>query len=318
VPSTNTTTMIKWILIVVFIAISFIGFAQEDEEKETPKEGWTKTGNISLLFNQAAFNAEWQGGGVSNVSGNLKLNYDFNYLKGKNSWDNKILAEYGITKIESEKNTQKTNDRLEYTSILGKQIKESLWSYSIFLNFKTQFDSGYEETDREVEVNGETITITDRTRNSKFFSPAYIQLGPGLLWKKSDNLKVNIAPLAARFIIVDGQFTDPNDPRNRLDDNMEYFGVAANETLRFEFGASVNGYAKFDLMTNISMENLLNLYSDYLSDPQNVTIDYTMNLIMSVNNWITANLTFQAIYEDNAIQGFQIRETLGIGVTYGF
>ena len=27
--------------------------AQEDE----PKEGWTKEGNVSLLFNQAAFNA---------------------------------------------------------------------------------------------------------------------------------------------------------------------------------------------------------------------------------------------------------------------
>jgi DUF3078 family protein len=310
--------MLKRLLIVVFITTSFIGFAQDDEEEETPKEGWTKTGNISLLFNQAAFNAEWQGGGVSNVAGNLKLNYDFNYRKGKIGWDNKMLAEYGITKIESEKNIQKTNDRLEYTSILGKQIKESLWSYSIFLNFKTQFDSGYEETGREVIVNGETITITDRTRNSKFFSPAYLQLGPGLFWKKSDNLKVNIAPLAARFIFVDGQFTDPNDPRNRLDENMEYFGVSANETLRFEFGVSVNGYAKFDLMPNISMENLLNLYSDYLSEPQNVKLDYTMNLIMSVNKWITANLTFQAIYEDIAIQGFQIREALGIGVTYGF
>lgn len=310
--------MLKQLLICVLLATSFIGFAQEDEEKETPKERWTKTGNISLLFSQAVFNAEWQGGGVSNFSGNFKGNYDFNYLKGKISWDNKILAEYGITKIESEKNTLKTNDRLAFTSILGKQIKESLWSYSIFLYFKTQFDSGYEETEREVNVNGEIITITDRTKNSKFLSPAYLQFGPGLLWKKSEKLKVNISPLAIRLIIVDGQFTDPNDPRNRLDDDMEYFGVAANKTLRFEFGASVSGYAKFVIMPNVSMENLLNLYSDYLSDPQNVNIDYTMNLIMSVNNWITANLTFQAIYEDNAIQGFQIREALGIGVTYGF
>jgi hypothetical protein len=43
-----------------------------------------------------------------------------------------------------------------------------------------------------------------------------------------------------------------------------------------------------------------------------------MNLLMSVNKWITANITFQSIYDDNAVKGFQVRETLGVGLTYGF
>jgi len=71
-------------------------------------------------------------------------------------------------------------------------------------------------------------------------------------------------------------------------------------------------------MENITLENLLLLYSNYLEDPQNVDIDYTLNLVMKVNEWINATATFQAIYDDNAIQGFQIRETLGIGVGYQF
>ena len=66
------------------------------------------------------------------------------------------------------------------------------------------------------------------------------------------------------------------------------------------------------------MENILALYSNYLEDPQNVDLDYTMNLVLKVNDWITANATFQAIYDDNAVQGFQIRETLGVGVGYKF
>jgi hypothetical protein len=37
---------------------------------------------------------------------------------------------------------------------------------------------------------------------------------------------------------------------------------------------------------------------------------------MRVNNLITTNVAFQAIYDDNAVQGFQIRQALGIGVTY--
>ena len=39
---------------------------------------------------------------------------------------------------------------------------------------------------------------------------------------------------------------------------------------------------------------------------------------MSINKYLTANFTIQAIYDDNAVKGFQIREALGVGVTYGF
>jgi hypothetical protein len=296
---------------------SFALFAQEDAEKEKPKDGWSKSGNVSLLFNQAAFNAEWQGGGISNIAGNASLVYNMNYRKGKLSWDNNIIADYGLTKLSNVDYIQKTNDRLELTSTLGKQIKETNWFYSGLVNFKTQFDSGFQETQRKETVNGQEITITNRTRNTKFLSPAYLLFGPGIMWKKSDNLKVNISPASARFIFVDGQFTDPNDPRNQLDANNAYFGVEAGETMRFEFGAALNGYAKFKVMENITMENILALYSNYLEDPQNVDIDYTANLNMSVNDWITVNLAFQAIYDDNAVKGFQIREALGVGITYG-
>jgi len=304
----------------MFILLSMpLGILAQDnseEKEEEKKEGWTKGGTASLLFNQAAFNAEWQGGGVSNIAGNLSISYDWNYLKGKWSWDTKLLADYGATKIDGRDGIQKTNDRLEVLSTVGRQIGETNWSYSGMVNFRTQFDSGFEETEEEVIVNGQAVTITSRERISKFLSPAYLLFGPGMLWKKDDNLKVNIAPATARFVFVDGQFTDPNDPRNQLDADNRYFGVDANETMRFEFGAAVNAYAKFDLFDNVSMENILNLYSNYLEDPQNVDIDYTANVNLKVNNFIKANIQFQAIYDDNAVKGFQIREAIGVGLTY--
>jgi len=71
-------------------------------------------------------------------------------------------------------------------------------------------------------------------------------------------------------------------------------------------------------MKNVTAENILTLYSNYIEDPQNIDVDYTLNLLLKVNEWITTNFTFQAIYDDNAVKGFQIRETLGIGVGYKF
>ena len=79
---------------------------------------------------------------------------------------------------------------------------------------------------------------------------------------------------------------------------------------------ALNGYAKIELLPNVELENILGLYSNYLEKPKNVDIDYTANLSMRVNNLITTNVAFQAIYDDNAVQGFQIRQALGIGITY--
>jgi|TARA_R110000787_G_scaffold15134_6_gene46851 hypothetical protein len=322
----------KKLLLLSFLFISVIGFSQDTDEstaEDAVKEGWTRAGNASLLFNQAAFNNEWTGGGVSNISGNLSLTYEMNYNKGGLVWDNILLAEYGLTKLKEDDFARKTNDRLAINSILGKQIKETNWYYSMYLNFKTQMDSGYEDSDAQilddngdpVIINGNPLFETTREKTTHFFSPAYLQVGPGLLWKKSENLKVNISPLASKFIFVHDEFTNVGTDQTTIDafnNAGGYFGVEANETMRFEFGASIEAYAKFNLMENIVFENFVNLYSNYLEDPQNVDVDYTANIIFTVNKWITANITFQAIYDDNAVQGFQIRETLGVGVAHSF
>ncbi|RKF04869.1 hypothetical protein C8N26_0263 [Tenacibaculum lutimaris] len=261
----------------------------QEEKKEEPKEGWKRNGNISFLFNQSAFN-NWLAGGTNNISGTIGLNYDFNYTKGDWTWDNKLIASYGLTKLKGEE-MKKTDDRLELNSLVGKKASGN-WYYSAFFNFKTQMSS--------TDVNGE--------QTSHFFSPAYFQFGPGMLWKKHDNLKVNIAPATSKLIVMHGHLTEMGDA----------FGVAQGETTRYELGAALNAYYKLDVMKNVSVENILNLYSNYLEDFQNVDIDYTVNVVMKVNKYLSANLSMQAIYDDNAFEGFQTREVFGLGINYGF
>ncbi|GEM54477.1 hypothetical protein B0A58_01985 [Flavobacterium branchiophilum NBRC 15030 = ATCC 35035] len=268
------------------------------KELDAKPNGWKKGGLLTLTFNQSAFNNDWTGGGVSNMSGNIGLNYDLNYKKDDVSWDNKFIASYGLTKIKGEDLVRKTDDRLIINSIVGKKAS-GYWFYSGFVNFKTQFDAGF-----LLDGTGKPTGV----KNSHFMSPAYIQAGPGMLWKKSDNLKVNIAPATSRLILVDSYFTQYGSS----------FGVAQGKSSRFEFGASVNAYYKTTLMENVTIENNLGLYANYLDKPQNIDIDYNMNLVMKINKYISTNLAFQAIYDDNTIGAFQIREVFGLGVNYGF
>ena len=86
------------------------------------------------------------------------------------------------------------DDRLEWNSVLGKKAKGN-WNYSLFLNFKTQF------TD---DLNSETKGPTS------ILSPGYLQVGPGMLWKKNDDLKVNIAAATSKLIVVDKELTLPD------------------------------------------------------------------------------------------------------------
>lgn len=281
--------------------------AQEAQNEDEQPEGWTTDGKLQVLFNQSYFNEEWTGGGTSSIAGNLIFNYDFSYKKGNFTWDNRLLANYGITRVESDDFLRKTSDRLEFNTIAGRQLRDSRWYYSFFLNFRTQIDKGYRfSVDPETREN-------IRTEYTNFLSPGYLQFGPGIMWKKNENLLFNIAPSTARFIFVDPNFTSSEGYRSG-----DYFGIDAGESSRFELGASLTGYAKFELVRNVTVENSLNLYSNYLQDPGNIDIDYLLNLDMKVNRWLSANFIFQAIYDDNAIAAFQIREVFGAGITVAF
>ena len=278
------------LLIALTIQIQSI-YSQEVTQESPPVSPWKKVGTFSFLVNQSSFD-NWIAGGVSNISGAIGVNYDFNYSKANWSWDNKIIVAFGITKIKAQ-DIQKSNDRLEWNSVLGKKAKGN-WNYSLFLNFKTQF------TD---DLNSETKGPT------RILSPGYLQVGPGILWKKSDDLKVNISVATLKLIVVDKELTLPDDA---------YFGVEEGSSVRYELGASIGAYYKFTLMENITMENILNMYSDYLEDPQNVDFDYTINIVMGINKYFSTNLAFQAIYDDNAFQGLQTRQMIGLGINYSF
>jgi len=39
---------------------------------------------------------------------------------------------------------------------------------------------------------------------------------------------------------------------------------------------------------------------------------------MKINKYFTTNLIFQTIYDDNAYEGFQLREVFGFGFKYDF
>ena len=288
-----------------YAALLFCSILVSQETLDTlkVKTNWKTNGNAIFLINQSSF-SNWTSGGQSSVSGTLKINYNLNYFDNGWAWDTKILGAFGLNKISGSDFLKKTDDRIEINSVVGKKFNNDLigkWSYSSFFNFQTQFAKGYRFGK---DTNGNNI----RTEKSRFFSPATTQLGIGLYWKKDQNFWVNVAPMTGKLILVNRFFTE------NLNDNQSYFGVKQNGNSRFELGASVRSFYKTEIYDNITLENRLSLYSDYLDKPKNIDFDYTLNVTMKVNKFISTNLVFQFVYDDNEIKKMQIREVLGVGL----
>jgi hypothetical protein len=301
--------MKKYLLLIIILGITAISQAQnsikgESKITDTITHRWKNKGNLSFLFNQSNFN-NWIAGGENNMSGNLGINYDFNYKKNGIAWDNKVIASYGLLQTKNADFEKKTDDRFEFNSVLGKKAFGE-WYYSLFLNFRTQFTKGYIYGK---DVNGAEI----RTENTNLFSPGYLTFGPGILWEKSEHLKINFALLTSKFT-----FVDKNKTSGLGYVDGSYFGVDANKSMRYELGFYTSLYYKLNIMTNVSAENTLNLYSNYLDKPKNVDIDYSLAIVMRINRYLSTNVSIQTIYDDNAFQGFQTREVFGLAINYGF
>ena len=267
------------------------------------KNNWNKSGNFTFLGNQSSY-SYWTAGGQTSISGTIKIDYDFNFENNGWNWDTKVITAYGLNSIGGSKYLKKTDDRFEINSLLGKKFTNNLignWSYSSFINFKTQWTKGYRYRKNS---NGEE----ERSELTRFFSPAYLQIGVGLYWRKSKDLWVNFAPVTGRLIIVNKFFTE------NLQDGKQYFGVNKGSNSRFELGASLRSYFKFEFIENVEISNRLSLYSDYLENSGNIDLDYTINTSMKINKHLTTNLILQFIYDDNSVKRLQVREVMGIGL----
>lgn len=266
-------------------------FAQIENDKDTisiPK--WKIHGRFAFIFNQSSF-TNWSSGGENTVAGNINVNYDFNYKNKNLNWDSRIISGYGLSHF-SEKGFRKTDDRFEFNSILGIKSK-GFWFFSFITNFKTQYTKGY------------NYKLEPKVLVSTFFAPAYLSFGPGMLWKKSDNLNINIAPATTRFTIVNDAFSGQ-------------FGVEKGKNSVLGLGFNLAGYFKFYLMENVEMENIIALYSDYLDKPQNIDLDYQSNIRFNVNKYLKMQMTFHTIIDDNSSSRIQFRQLFGLGVNYSF
>jgi len=293
--------MKKLYMILAALAVTFSLAAQETTEEEG--SSWKKSGMAALNFSQVSL-SNWAQGGESSYAINALSAFSLNYAQDKTSWDNSLDVGYGIQKV-GDKDPGKTDDHLEILSKYGYNTSGN-WFISGMLNIKTQFTKGYQQTD------------TDRVIISDFMSPGYILLAIGMEYKPSDAFFFSASPVSGKItLVMNDELSDAGS-----------FGVEAGKTSRSEFGGVIKIGLNKDIMKNVSLTSTLDLFSNYIDNPQNIDISWKAMINMKVNEFISANISTHLLYDDDidyldtegVSQGpkVQFKEILGVGFSVKF
>ena len=310
-------------LLVLFL-ISTNSFSQENVVHKTivldSLSNWKNTNKVGFDLSEIAF-VNWNAGGQSSVSGLLKGDFNRTYKRQNVLWFNELILRYGVNKQDGIA-IRKTDDVFRFNSTFGyRNDTLSNWYHTIKFNFNTQFTNGYNYPNTDLAI-------------SKPFAPAYTFFGMGAEYNNKEKKFIfYFSPLTLKNTLVLDQ---------RLA-NQGAFGVekavydgsgnllSRGEKTKTELGVLVTNYLKKEIAKNVTLENRLILYSDYLNHFGNIDIDWQAFFDLVVNQYVKANIGFNLIYDDDIkakkeTKGEQIttgpkvqlKQMLGIGLEYNF
>lgn len=281
---------------------------------------WEKKNMVGLFISEILF-INWNAGGVSSISGLIKSQFNRNYTKDNHKWANELIMRYGLNKQDGIE-LRKTEDLIQFNSTMGyRNSKTSHWFYSAKFNFNTQFVEGYKYPNTNISVSGP-------------FAPAYTFFGGGAEYAAKDkSLLFYFSPFTSKVTIVANE---------RLADSGA-FGVKKatykpdgsinehGEKIKSELGILITGFVKKKIATNVTLENRVNLYSDYINNFGNIDVDYDLTLDLVVNQYVKTNIGAHLLYDDDIkakeeVDGkqvtvgpkLQLKQMLGVGLTYTF
>lgn len=147
-------------------------------------------------------------------------------------------------------------------------------------DFKSQFSAQHEWDGNEREE-----------KLSDFMSPAYTTLSLGLDYTKITNLELFVSPTSSRTTFV-------LDSASSI---KQRYSVDTTSNFRAEFGFRLNAKYKFKIWSDIELQNTLELYSNYFYKPKNIDVNWELNIIFPVNDYLRASLSSHLIYDDDQL-----------------
>jgi len=240
---------------------------------------WEYDFATNLLFSQTFISDNWSKGGQSALSTLLDIKGAAQYTdkKAKTKWINSGRLKYGS--IITKDSPMKTNtDMLEFNSQYNRLIKGK-FDFSAVFYLKTQVAKG-------IKYGKEDTTVV-----SKFLNPTTFTLGAGVEYKPFKHTELNFSPLSYKNTFV---LDTANIPQTA-------HGIPADRKALQEMGAQLLVTNKLNVWDGLEINSKLRLFSSYFNEPQNIDVDWEVNLKRRINWYFTVSANFHLIYDDDIL-----------------
>ena len=282
---------------------------------------WLFGGDVTMNLRSTEL-SNWAGGGENQLAFNAITNMYYNYRKDRRTWENYLTLAYGTTRTGG-RAAIKSDDRIQFKSKVGHQMRPQVFYTASFL-MRNQFAAGYR------------YTRTDTTLISHFMAPVNMFVSVGLDWRPNPTFSLNVSPLMGRatyvrrvrsiddenFSIVLSTAGIPRETNETTEEHIE-------RRSRHEFGGGVFvSYRGNIFRDRVSYNTTLDLFSNYVDKPQNITVFWTFSSKILIYRNISADFRLELRYddkqktlnEDGTMGGpkIQTRTLFGIGLFYQF
>jgi hypothetical protein len=248
---------------------------------------WLLGGDATLTFSATSL-TNWVNGGEDQIGVNSVVNVFANYKKGKRTFENYGTFAYGLLK-KGERRAVKNDDRLHFVSKVGHQISPK-WYYTASFLSRTQFAPGYKYTAKD------TIKISD------FLNPINLFLSVGVDYRPGDQFSAVISPVMGKstFALSDDLTILGNAGLVETIVDEEGKNVVVPKKPKYEFGGGILLTLKGNMLKNrVSYNSTLDLFSNYMVNPQNVDVNWTFNMKILIYKNISADIQFLMKYDDD-------------------
>ncbi len=313
-------------LIVTFLAFTFTFtlLAQQKKacckkEATANKHGWSTKGNFAFNVGQGG-SRNWAAGAQRfSLMGDVTLNYQVNKNWRKNIWENNLDLAYGLVNT-SKLGFRKIDDKIDLTSMFRHSIsKNNVVGIGAWFNMRSQFNDGYD------------YTATGKNRISGLMAPGYLTLGPGFEIRPKW-FSMFVSPVASRMIVFTNEPYSFNYQGGVKPDGSNetplswFYNVDPERKVRFELGTLVSTKFGCDVAKNVAYRSRVDVFSNYVDDPQNIDVFWNNYFELKVNNWLSANYSFDLVYDDDVKMfgptknkaATQLRSQLGVGFVAKF
>ena len=254
-----------------------------------PVYGWTHGLVSAFTLNQVAF-TDWAQGGVNTLSWNAtadgKSVDEMEILR----WFNGYRLGFGQARM-GEQGTKKTDDKIELESMLSYKTGGYIEPY-VAATLKTQFAPGY-------TYDADNVA----TQVSAFFDPAYLVQSAGLGYQPNKIIRTRFG-LALREVLTSQYAAYADDPKTTTIEKSSVSGGLESVT-----------NIDLPIDENVMFTSQLELFSAF-KQMDEVIMRNTTSLAAKVGKYVIVVLNVQLINEKQITPRTQVKQTLGIGVSY--